>query len=473
MARKPCVTLLLVTILLTACTGRESVASPHPSDTPSQPVTIVFRPLEGSSAGPRDQETALQDLVADFHELHPHIVVQVRHSSLDRGSSIADVAGQVDCFEWIPPEEGSDYQDALYGLAPFVEADLSLSTDDFYPSLVAQFTQQGQLWGLPGHAVPYVIKVNRDLFRAAGIGVPSVDWTTDDLARAARELARGSREQRQYGFVASILEYQELWLLMRQHGAQWVDRSVDPPTVRFDAPDTIEALRWYTNLTVEHDAKPAFITNWVQMADPDWESAGRDRDTLISEGRAAMWTDMESVNLFWEPAGIDVGVLPLPAGPGGAVGAYQTVTGYYISAQAENPQACWQWIVYLSAQPTSSRWVPARRSVLQSDAYREKAGEEWIAAFQASLDGVDKVPFQQIASEEEWLWAGMMIWLLPAYGRTVTGDATPERALADAQRLFDDYRACVVERNVVSDELGWLDCVRDADPSLPDGLFGG
>lgn len=471
MARRPLVTLLLAVILLTACGGREPTALPLSTDIP--PVTITFYPLEGSFSGPQRQGTALRELVGDFQELYPHIVVELGLSPLDRGASIVDVAEQADCFEWIPPQEGSDYQDALYGLAPFVEADLSLSTDDFYPSLVSQFTRQGQLWGLPGHAVPYVIKVNRDLFRGAGIGIPSVDWTTDDLTRAATELARGSGEQRQYGFVATILEYQELWLLMRQHGAQWEDRSVDPPTVRFDDPGTIEALRWYANLTVKYDTKPAFITNWMQMADPDWESSARKRDTLISEGRAAMWTDMESVNLFWKPSGIDVGVLPLPAGPGGAAGAYRSVTGYYISAQAKEPQACWQWIVYLTVQPTSSRWVPVRRSVLQSDAYRKLVGEGWSEAFHASLDGADKAPFQQIGPEDEWLWTGILVWLVPAYGRVVSGEATPERALADAQRLFDNYRACIVEREVLTDAPGWRECVREADPSLPTGLFGG
>ena len=43
------------------------------------------------------------------------------------------------------------------------------------------------------------------------------------------------------------------------------------------------------------------------------------------------------------------------------------MTGYYISAQAKEPQACWQWITFLSQEPGAVQGLPARRSLAESD----------------------------------------------------------------------------------------------------------
>jgi ABC-type glycerol-3-phosphate transport system substrate-binding protein len=186
-----------------------------------------------------------------------------------------------------------------------------------------------------------------------------------------------------------------------------------------------------------------------------------------------MWTDLESVNLFWEPKGINVGVAPFPAGPGSPAGAYKTVLAYFISTHAEAPQACWEWITYLTTRLETSRWLPTRRSILQSDAYREMVGDERANAYQVSLDGADKSPTQQVRQEDEWLFPGVTVWLNQAHGQAATGEASVEEALVVAQRAFDDYRACVISRDVMLDLQGAIACLKEADPSLPAGMFRG
>ena len=117
-----------------------------------------------------------------------------------------------------------------------------------------------------------------------------------------------------------------------------------------------------------------------------WNSANNDVATqasqvesLINQGRAAMWLDSGSGVIFAGGGGefaimivdqegestSNTGVAPLPTGFNSANGSgFQGVTGYFISAQSAKRQACWTWISYLTQQSTVVSGLPARRSVM-------------------------------------------------------------------------------------------------------------
>ncbi len=52
------------------------------------------------------------------------------------------------------------------------------------------------------------------------------------------------------------------------------------------------------------------------------------------------------------------------------------------------------------------------------------------------------------------------------------GTAPVDKALADAQKLADDFRACVVQNKAESDSAQQRKCVKQVDPSIPDFLLG-
>jgi hypothetical protein len=54
----------------------------------------------------------------------------------------------------------------------------------------------------------------------------------------------------------------------------------------------------------------------------------------------------------------------------------------------------------------------------------------------------------------------------------VTGEASVEKALSDAQGAFDNYRECIIASGSMPEQQDWLGCLREADPSLPEGMFG-
>ena len=428
-------------------------------------VTIIFNAGVGVLSA-----QAYRDAAQQFHEAHPDIQVEIQMPDLtDTSISMQSVAESSDCFQWVPDIQNPENQAAILGLKPFLDADPSFTTDDFYPSVLERFTWQGQLWGLPVELQPYIIEYNKDLFEAARVDDPALDWTTDDFVELAAALTQGEGEDKQYGFVPQFFEVNDLLLLIEPRGARLVDESADPPTLTLNDPATVEAVRWYAGLSTEYEVKPIFLADIADYL-AEANAIFIEREALISEGRAAMWTYVGAPAQGGNRDQLNIGVAPLPAGIHGASGS-GTATGYFVSAQTEARQACWQWITFLTEQLGLTQGLPARRSVAESDAYRQQVGDERAVVYLASVAGAEHASVFDILTGQGWLTGGMY-WLGRAYSQVAAGETSVEEALNAAQRMFDDYRACVVVNDAISDQDEWTACLLEADPTLPAFLFG-
>jgi ABC-type glycerol-3-phosphate transport system substrate-binding protein len=459
--------LILALIIAVVAIWRGVPQESGPAAGPEE-VTIVF----ASTAFGGIQPNALQplrDLARDFHATHPNIIVQVKQPSLRGGAEMDDVAQEADCFSWSPPVHGPDGRGAILSLDPFLDADPSFSIDDFYPLLLTPFIRGGQLWGLPSQARPEVILYNKDLFDAAGVDYPAPDWTSDDFLEVAIALTQGEGEGKQYGFVGGVFDFYELVWALERRGARLIDASLDPPAVAFNDPSTARALRWYADLSTLYGVKPTFGADIAALIE-SLPTAFEERETLIKDGRAAMWTILESWELTSDRGGMNLGVASIPAGPGVAAGAYKSVFGYFISAHTEAGQACWEWITYLTEQPEAFWGVPVRRSILQSEAYRQRVGTERAAVYETSVTGTDQSLFYQPLQDQQWLVVALL-WLGQAHGEVIEGRASVEDALDAAQQAFDDFRACLIARDAFSDAKEMQACALEVDPAFPVALF--
>jgi multiple sugar transport system substrate-binding protein len=426
-------------------------------------VTIAFNPALGAL----DMQ-AYRDAAQQFHEAHPDIQVTLEMPDLTGASlDMQSIAESADCFQWTPDIQNLENQALILNLKPLMDADPSFSADDFYPSVLDRFTWQGQPWGLPAGLQPYVIEYNKDLFDAAGVDEPALDWTTDDFVELAAALTRGEGEDKQYGFVPYYFEVNDLLLLIEPRGARLIDQEADPPAFTLNDPVTVEALRWYAALATEYEIKPIFLADIADIANAN--TFVIEREALINGGRAAMWSYLGPLAAGGDRDELNTGVAPLPAGSGDDSVAGVAI-GHFISAHTEARQACWQWIVFLTEQPGLAPGLPARRSVAESDAYRQQVGAERAAVYLASVAGAERSSVFDILTGQGWL-SGGMYWLGRAYSQVVAGEASVEEALNAAQRMSDDYRACVVVKDAISDPDEWQACMQEVDPSLPAFLF--
>lgn len=173
---------------------------------------------------------------------------------------------------------------------------------------------------------------------------------------------------------------------------------------------------------------------------------------LINNGRAAMWSGDLGFDTVPSDA-FEVGMVPMPVGPG-SVSDPGVVHALVISAQAAPAaaRACSKWFTFLSGQPTAVMGLPARRSLLESVAYRQQVGEELTALYAVIAARVER-PATGLRLREHPLAFSLSAWAYKAIKEG--GDAAV--ALREAQRKADLEQAPIALQRAQAayDAISW------------------
>jgi len=403
-----------------------------------------------------------RSLAESFQEAHPKISVEVMMPSFEEGFNLRETASSSDCFEW--SRSGIHESDLEYvlNLAPLIAAEPAFPLDDFYPPTLEIFRWRGDLWALPSGIGTTVLHYNKDLFDAAEMPYPPAVtsnrskgvWDLDDFVRTAKALTMGEDDEKQHGYLALSNSPDSAATFVGLKGASLFDESTDPFWPRFDAQDVVETMAWYADLAADglsipfpEDASQADVSGWQR------------RWSLIRDGRVAMWVatggDSSSLDL---PEDFRLGVAALPFGSK----AFRSWSagGYFISKESPHPQACWQWLRFLSHHAMEIRkGLPARRSAAESPTFRAAVGPETVEAYLASMDHIAR-PYSW--TFEFWLMPSYT-WLSQAFSSMVDG-AKPETALGEAQRKAETYIACLQREGGFENRETQMSCAKEADP---------
>ena len=130
----------------------------------------------------------------------------------------------------------------------------------------------------------------------------------------------------------------------------------------------------------------------------------------------------------------------------------------------DEPQACWEWLKFLSDRAETVHLLPARRSVADSPLWREQVGEAALPAYQATLEYDDTAIFR-LRREIRWL-AYAYPWLAEAFQAAVSGKDAG-RALSEAQAKAEAFVACLEAAEGFSDSNQLRACARQVDPDYP------
>jgi hypothetical protein len=68
--------------------------------------------------------------------------------------------------------------------------------------------------------------------------------------------------------------------------------------------------------------------------------------------------------------------------------------GLFISGEAQHPDACWKWIVFLGERNLPEFLMPVRRSLVESEEYKEAVGSKVAAVTLASMEKVSPVGYE-------------------------------------------------------------------------------
>ncbi len=364
-------------------------------------------------------------------------------------------AAEADVF-WVSPNfRQTEVQTYWRNLQPLVESDNALDLGDFYPQALAPYRRQGALWGLPVEVNAYLLFYNQTLFDAAGVAYPTADWTWDDLAQTAAQLSFGEGEQRQWGFTTMTEGWATLPLIRasQQAGraAPLVDNPNAPAEPTLNNPAVVESVRWYASLSRDDRLMPSpalHVRDWNTPLD------------LVAQGKVALWID--AIGSSGTPLEFDVGVVPLPTS-GTPYTAYSTL-GYGLSAQREQPQESWRWLVYLTRQPGIVRGAPARRSLLEQAVfplYPDQTHVQLKQALQTTLATYADSDFDAVQTGADWYEVAYRLYRL-AVRETLEQGSDPEKTLGQAQELATAYLACLRASKGMDDASVQARCEQEA-----------
>jgi multiple sugar transport system substrate-binding protein len=275
------------------------------------------------------------------------------------------------------------------------------NADDFYPSLVANFTIDDEFYCAPKDFSTLALVINTELWTAAGLTDADVPTTWEELTAVSKALTTGGTVGLAFG-----AEYPRVGAFMAQAGGGLVE---DGAAVA-NSEANVEALEYVkTNLEEGNFAYAADVgAGW------GGEAFGKALSAMTIEGNwigGALTNDFPDVQYL---------VTELPEGPAGK-GTLQFSTCWGMSADSPNQQAALELIQYLtsaeqqlafseafgpmpSVQSAAAEWSeanPEKVAFLNGAEYaqfrpNQEGATDVIADFNAQLETLESGDPQQI-----------------------------------------------------------------------------
>lgn len=310
-------TLMLAALLAVAVVLAGAVAVLGRDDDPPGATVVTVRLWDDQVAA------AYRESFAEFSRTHPDI--EVRTTLVSYASYFdtlrTDVAGGgADDIFWINNSHFAEYADngRLMPITP---------SADWEPSVVAQFTRAGTLWGVPqltdaGIALYY----NAELLEAAGVtpeDLGAARWdpdpardtlrpllarlTVDAAGKTAATAGFDPRRIRQWGYNAA----NDLQGINLNYIGSAGGMFSDGDRFAFDNPQTVAALSYVVDLiNTDHVAPPASDTN---------DNGDFSRNQFLSGRMAVFQSGTYNLAQVAGQARFRWGLAMLPAGPAGRV----------------------------------------------------------------------------------------------------------------------------------------------------------
>lgn len=373
--------------LLAACTaGETQQQGPAEEGGHAEGTVTMWHFFSGREA------KTIAGVVQDFEAKFPDINVEVRSEQDDEKMRQAIAAGK-------GPDVGISYSTAIVGsfcstgafqdLEPWMKRD---GVDpEIFPPLVRDYTEfEGTRCAMPMLADAYGLYYNKKLLAEAGFDGPPK--TAEELTEMAKKLTKrnpdGSIEVA--GFVPTFGFYENSPEAMAPAwGAKWLDEDLDPMVA--DDPAWAEMLQWQKELVDWYGVDN--LNEFTAGIGQEWSA-----DNAFETGKIAMNLDGEWRNAFIdaEAPDLDYGTAPFP-GPASKPELYGAgyVTGTIagIPKGAENPEAAWELLKYLTTDTdavvklsNSLRNVPTTKASLDSPKLKvDENFQTFIDVFQHEL----------------------------------------------------------------------------------------
>ncbi|WP_318615576.1 extracellular solute-binding protein [Sporosarcina sp. YIM B06819] len=354
----------LVMIFLAACSNEDSTGESKGEGATSTDkkgdVELTF------SIWGNDQHAGMyEEVIKGFYEENPNIKVKIdlipfpdyqqKMSVLAAGNELPDVG-------WVSEAMVSQFKknNILSDLSEFGE-DAAFDMDDFIPSTLELWKHDGKLLGLPFSTPPMILYYNKTMFEEAGLETPTElalkgEWTWEQFEEAAKALSAGEGTNRTYG--ARLFREWTNFATLPSHtisygGSMFSD---DMKEFKWNSPEGIKTFE---------------MLNRMMFEDKSHVPPGENIE--YEGGKVGMYSAMYSyMTNARQITDFEWDIAPLPKGPNGRAPLLGQA-GIVAFEGSKHPEEAKKLLKFLASevgiQAQSEFFVPARKSVLESDKF--------------------------------------------------------------------------------------------------------
>jgi ABC-type glycerol-3-phosphate transport system substrate-binding protein len=419
---KGVVGIIAAALLATACgaPAGSSQASAAPASAASEPASaepvsadLTFQFWIAGEADQKAWETVVAVAMAD----HPGLKITVQGTPWpDYWSKIGNQLSNTGapCIVGMQSLRLAAYGDQLVPLDDLM-VKYGVKAEDFDKSILDGTKHGGKQVALPYDFGPLIVYYNRDSFKAANIAEPKPGWTLDDFTKAATALTTGGK----FGFTTASIDQEYVTWVLNLTGAEVLGAD---GKLALTSPAFVEGYKQYVALMRQGIAPP------VSVAGYDGYLAMLSQ---FQDGSAAMYVDGPWMVISNRDAvKFDMGMVPMPAGPGGSK-HYTAGSGFGISKQCATPDAAFQAIVSM----TSDEALTGLASVGRAYPARPAVADAWYTA--AKIEGARETLEYAAAHSVPLLTPPNWVQAADLFDRfgllALTGEATPEDTLQTVQ----------------------------------------
>lgn len=291
-------------------------------------------------------------MVKGFEAEHPNIKIELQvipQSEIDQRLATMIAGGNVPDV-WSPNWADSGYptyknMDALLDITDYVTRDRDLYAG-IPDEILDIYTQDGRYYGFPMSNSSTFLFYNKDLFDAAGVPYPTIDWNDqswnwDAMVEIAKKLSKdiGDPNKQIFGVWNAQPANKTSWLF----GGDFFTKEAYETGVMGEPqasknPKNIEAIQANYDLINTHKVSPnpAQISAVSQLGDPFMSG----RIAMVIQGGWGFRT-YKDANFRWSAAAV-------PFGPDGTREIPIYVDPWSISKKSKHPDEAWEFIKYLT-----------------------------------------------------------------------------------------------------------------------------
>ena len=331
-------------------------------------------------------------LEREFEALHPDVdvkVVSVAWDGMLEKFILASQTGNLPDMLCSESFLGWTQLFASYGhYMDLTELMNQIGADTFFPGVMEGSMYQGKFYSIPYRNSTRIFVYNKDMFEAAGLDPNSPPETWAQLLEYAQKLTKdtnGDGTTDQWGFDYPAARFttvapEYLRCVMRSYGADIL--SADMKTCIIDSPESISAIRFWTDLVTKYKVVSPECISYSD--DDDWQAFGAGLTAMAMVGPWAV----ETYTLTNKD--LNFGVATLPSTTPGQPGEFGLVhMGWMVNGDTKVKDDVYNLIKY-ALQPEVDAWftddTPAVRGSWSSPAFTDRYSPDAIATMVRQMD---------------------------------------------------------------------------------------